>query len=128
MKYIFLILSVFIFSCSDSILAPTEQVVFPTNKISYNRQVQLFFNQNCTLAGCHNEKDKRSNLDLTSYGAVRQRFYDVVVPKDTTLSRIIWSIEKRSGSPAMPPGKFLNSNQIMGIKTWIMEGATDTIP
>jgi len=128
LKYLLFLTTVVFLGCSDSITNPGEEIIFPLSKISFNRQVQPFFYQNCTLSGCHNETDKKSNLDLSSYGAARQRFYDVIIPKDTTLSRIIWSIERRSGSTAMPPGKILSSTQIKGIKTWIMEGATDTIP
>ena len=80
------------------------------------------------LAVATSHSHEKSNLDLTSYSSLRLRFNDVVIPKDTVLSRIIWRIEGRPGFLPMPPTGPLTSNQIAGIKKWITEGATDSIP
>ncbi len=118
------------YSCKDSVTNSINDIVFPKNKISYHRTIQPLFNIACATSGCHDVQTKASNLDLSSYSGIRQRFYDVVIPKDTALSRLIWSIEGRPGSTPMPypPYPPLTANQIQGFKTWIMEGATDTIP
>ena len=66
-------------------------------------------------------------MDLSDYLGLKQRFYDVVIVKDTSKSRLLWSIEGQYGTAPMPPQRSLTVNQIRGFKKWIMEGATDTI-
>ena len=122
---------VVIFSSCEDLTKPDDsldKIVFPDKLISYNRHIQPVFNIACATAGCHDVGTKASNLDLTDYQGIKQRFYDVVIPGDTALSRLIWNIEGRPGSAPMPPQRSLNMNQIRGFKQWIVEGATDTIP
>lgn len=118
------------YSCSDSSnpVSKIEDIVFPEKNISYYRTIQPLFNIACTSSGCHDVASKAGNLDLTDYSGIKQRFYDVVIPRDTSLSRLIWNLEGRPGSSPMPPTRPLTSNQLRGFKQWIMEGATDTIP
>ena len=49
----------------------------------------------------------------------------LLLPKDTTNSQLVWSIEATHGRPRMPPiGRTqLTTNQINGLKRWILEGA-----
>ncbi|MEK7818811.1 MAG: hypothetical protein AAB255_03345 [Bacteroidota bacterium] len=124
--FIFAIL--FFFGCEKPNSPNENEFIFPDSKISYNRHVQPLFFKYCALSGCHEPFTRKSNLDLTSYSSLRLRFNDVVIPKDTVLSRIIWRIEGRPGFLPMPPTGPLTSNQIAGIKKWITEGATDSIP
>ncbi len=66
-----------------------------------------------------------AGVDLTTWaGVVDPR---IVIPGEADTSPLVWTIEQRSGFPAMPP---LNSpflpltfKQIQGVKTWINEGA-----
>jgi hypothetical protein len=130
MKFVFLIAGMILFSsCKDDSnpVSKIEDVVFPETNISYYRHIQPLFNIACATSGCHDIQTKASNLDLSDYSGIKQRFYDVVIPGDTILSRLIWSIEGQSQSALMPPQRSLTSNQIRGFKRWIMEGATDTI-
>ena len=133
-KYIFLIvlpvILVLFVSCEDTstnTISDIDKIVFPESNISYNRIIQPLFNIGCATDGCHDVKTKASNLDLSAYVGIKQRFYDVVIVRDTSASRLIWSIEGRVGSAPMPPQRPLTANQIRGFKKWIMEGATDTI-
>jgi len=116
-------------SCSDDSnpVRRIEDIVFPETHISYNRHIQPLFNIACATSGCHDVKTKASNLDLSDYIGIKQRFYDVVIPGDTSLSRLLWSIEWRPGSVPMPPQGYLTANQLRGFRQWIIEGATDTI-
>lgn len=116
-------------SCKDDSnpVSKIEDIVFPETDISYYRHIQPLFNIACATSGCHDLQTKASNLDLSDYSGIKQRFYDVVIPGDTALSRLIWSIEGQSQSVPMPPQRSLTMNQIRGFKRWIMEGATDTI-
>ncbi|MHB1051288.1 MAG: c-type cytochrome domain-containing protein [Bacteroidota bacterium] len=126
---IIIVLGIFFASCKDDSnpVSKIEDIVFPESNISYYRTIQPLFNIACATSGCHDIQTKASNLDLSDYTGIKQRFYDVVIPGDTSLSRLIWSIEARAGSAAMPPFRSLTFNQIRGFKIWIMEGATDTI-
>jgi hypothetical protein len=115
-------------SCkSDNTVSNLNDVVFPDSKISYDRTVQPLFNIACSFGGCHDTKTMAANLDLTSYQGIHQRFYDVVIPRDTVLSHLVWRIEAKYDLTPMPPTRMLNENQIRGLKQWILEGATDTI-
>lgn len=127
--FVVLIFSIVVFSCKD-ITGPDSSldgIVFPESNIDYYRTIQPLFNIGCATEGCHDVKTKASNLDLSSYLSFKQRFYDVVIVRDTAKSRLIWSIEGQLGSAPMPPQRSLTANQIRGFKQWIMEGATDTI-
>lgn len=103
-----------------------EKIVFPDSKISYYRTIQPLFNIGCAVTECHDTHTKASNLDLSDYIGIKQRFYDVVRVRDTVNSRLIWYMDGRLISSQYH--RPLNPNQIKGFKKWIMEGATDTIP
>lgn len=117
-------------SCSDSTnpVSKIEDVVFPAKNISYYRTIQPLFDIACATSGCHNSETQADGLDLTSFSLARYSKPLVIIPKDTTQSRLIWSIEGKPGSYPMPPSRSLTLNQITGFKQWILEGATDTIP
>ncbi|HAP35579.1 MAG TPA: hypothetical protein DCQ28_06395 [Bacteroidetes bacterium] len=117
-------------SCEDTTtnsISNIDKIIFPESNISYYRTIQPLFNIGCAIDGCHDVKTKAANLDLSDYLGLKQRFYDVVIVRDTSKSRLIWSIEGQFGSSPMPPQRSLTANQIRGFKKWIMEGATDTI-
>ena len=116
-------------SCIDESnpVSKIEDIVFPATNISYNKTIQPLFNIACATSGCHDVKTKASNLDLSDYIGIKQRFYDVVIARDTANSRLIMNIEGQPGFAPMPPQRSLTLNQIRGFKQWIMEGATDTI-
>lgn len=112
---------------SDNTVNSIDDIVFPDKNISYDRTIQPLFNIACATSSCHDTKSFAGNLDLSSYSGIRQRFYDVVIVRDTVSSLLIRSIESRGALPPMPPGRPLTLNQRRGLKQWIMEGATDTI-
>jgi hypothetical protein len=115
-------------SCkNENTVSSLDDIVFPEKNISYDRSVQPLFNIACTYGGCHDTKSYAGNLDLTSYSGIRQRFYDVVIVRDTTMSRLIIRIEGKFGFTPMPPTRLLTLNQRRGLKQWILEGATDTL-
>jgi hypothetical protein len=114
-------------SCKDdNTVSSLDQIVFPDKNISYEQSIQPLFNIACAVTSCHDSRTAAGNLDLTSYSGIRQRFYDVVIVKDTTLSRLVWRIEGKYTLTPMPPTRLLTLNQRRGIKQWILEGAADT--
>lgn len=115
-------------SCKDTStdsITKIDDVVFPVSGINYYKTIQPLFNVGCAVNDCHTTKAKAGNLDLSDYLGLRQRFYDVVVVRDTVNSKLIWYIDGRQ--PSAQWHRPLNPNQVKGFKTWIMEGATDTI-
>lgn len=127
---VFLLSCVYFFACKDSsnTVSTIDDVVFPAKKISYNRHVQPLFNVACNNDACHDSKTKAGDLDLSDYYGIRYAKPGIVIPRDTVSSRLLWSVEGRLGSFPMPPMRSLTLNQIQGLKQWIIEGATDTIP
>lgn len=125
----FIFAALFSLSSCEDITKPDDsldKIVFPEKMISYNRHVQPVFNIACATKECHDVATKASNLDLSDYLGIKQRFYDVVIVGDTATSRLIWYISGRAQSPQWH--RPLNPNHVQGFKRWIMEGATDTIP
>ncbi len=124
----FIGLAVLIPACKDTTtqsVSKLDDIVFPASKISYNRTIQPLFNIGCAVTECHDVASKASLLDLSDYIGLKQRFFDVVLVRDTVKSRLIWYVDGRLISSQWH--RPLNSNQVMGFKKWIMEGATDTI-
>ena len=114
-------------SCKGS--APTgpggspSTIIFPANGVSYSAQVQPLFDQACNASGCHGNGTQTNALVLTSYGAAVLTLPGIVVPKNPDGSTLVKRIQG-SLPPQMPPGTYtLNTNQINGIRTWIVEGA-----
>ncbi|MFA5832885.1 MAG: hypothetical protein WDA22_05330 [Bacteroidota bacterium] len=119
---------VFLLACEDAstnTISDINKIVFPDSKINYYKTIQPLFNIGCAVNGCHDVQTKESNLDLSDYLGIKQRFYDVVIVRDTVASRLIWYIDGRMASAQWH--RPLNSNQVRGFKQWILEGATDTI-
>ncbi|HLP16888.1 MAG TPA: c-type cytochrome domain-containing protein, partial [Bacteroidota bacterium] len=115
-------------SCKDdNTVNNLNDIVFPDSNISYDRTIQPLFNIACTYSGCHDTKTMAGNLDLTTFSGIRQRYFDVVIPRDTTLSHLVWRIDGKYGLTPMPPTRALTLNQRQGLKKWILEGATDTV-
>lgn len=118
--------SLFLPACKDSTtntVSDLDKIVFPDSKISYNTTIQPLFNIGCAVNGCHDVQTRASNLDLSDYTGIKQRFYDVVIVRDTVASRLIWYIDGRLVSSQWH--RPLNPNQVRGFKKWIMEDATD---
>ena len=137
MRRVSFLCSVFLFfvvfsSCKDDSnpVNKIEDIVFPAKNISYKRTIQPLFNIACAVPGCHSFEDRKGNIDLTSYEALKLA-PNLVVAGKPELSRLTKSVEAwytPNGTNPMPPYRALTSNQVTGLKQWITEGATDTIP
>ncbi len=117
----------FISSCDDTLNQnPIDNIIIPSQDVSYNKYIQPIFNYKCNNSGCHNSQDFAGGIDLTTWnGAVSDP--SVVFPFQPENSRLVWAIEGISGANPMPPIGApvtpLTRNQIEGIRTWIKEGA-----
>ncbi len=110
--------------CKDSVTGPSP-IVFPAKNVSYGKQVQPLFFQECAVPGCHTEDERAGNLSLETWGDAMSAPL-VINPGDTVSSVLVWSIEQKNGKALMPPissSLLLTLNQINGLKQWIYEGA-----
>jgi hypothetical protein len=118
---------VLFWGCKDKITGPNiDEVVIPDSDVSYSQHIQPIFNYKCTNSGCHDGASRAGDLDLTSYAGTVARA-DIVVLGSAELSKLVWAVEGTGGTEIMPPFTSgvtpLTDNQLMGLKTWINEGA-----
>ena len=114
--------TVLFISCDDTITNnDIDQVVIPSENVSYAKYIQPVFDTKCALSGCHNE-DMAGGYSLTTWS--NAVVPGIVDPGSVETSRLVWRIEGQ-GYPLMPPPTrgYLTQNQREGIKTWIREGA-----
>ncbi|MBR9977277.1 MAG: hypothetical protein KFH87_04240 [Bacteroidetes bacterium] len=116
-----LVMAVATFSCDDSGTRPGDEIVFPEEDVSYMAHVQPFFNLRCANYGCHDDHTRSGNLSLTSYFAMTER-PGIVIAGDPESSLLLQKIDGRLPHPINVP-IIINSNQLDGIRTWILEGA-----
>ena len=124
-KLIFVIsFSVFILvqACDDTLNTQNE-IIIPSQNVSYNKYIQPLFNIKCTNSGCHNDESKAEGLSLTTWSNTRAD-PAIVFPYEPQSSKLVWAIEGE-GISIMPPFGYppLTENQREGIKIWIKEGA-----
>jgi hypothetical protein len=101
----------------------------PAITLSFANDVHPILLGNCAFSGCHSGgTSAASQFDQTTYAGVRAggvKFgTDVVIPNDSTNSRIVQALKGIApGLAQMPLGGQLPANQISIIARWIQEGA-----
>ncbi len=108
-------------ACKNVVGPGGSTIVFPKTNVSFYEQVLPLFEQTCDFSGCHDDGTQAGGLALTSYASIVNGPPGVVVPHDTSGSILLQRL--KGIGPLMPPARALNSNQINGIKQWILEGA-----
>jgi len=119
------ILAVWLSSCKSSVSdADIAAIVFPDSNVSYGKQVEPLFLRGCALPSCHDSYTKADGISLETYQDAMDRV-GIIVPKHPELSILQKSIDGTDPTnPRMPLNLSpLNSNQIHGIRQWILEGA-----
>lgn len=114
----------FISACDDtSNITNIDNVVIPTQNVSYSLHIQPLLNAKCLSSGCHNDQSRAGNLSLTSYSNTTAS-YLVVAPGLPQNSLLVLTTQGLTTNPMPPIGyQPLTKNQIDGIKTWVKEGA-----
>lgn len=101
-----------------------SNVLFPSSNVSYRYQVQPLFNQACgAVSGCHDDGAHESILKLTTYYNLVISLPGIVAPGKPDASTLVFRIQGSVGQRMPPTTNRLNDNQIIGIRTWIAEGA-----
>ncbi|MGA9117635.1 MAG: hypothetical protein WB626_12755 [Bacteroidota bacterium] len=117
-----------LYGCKDEPAAGPDgspsDVVFPLSGVRYGLHVDLLFRQTCALAGCHDDGQHTSPLQLTSHAnTVYNSPIGTIIPTRPDESNLVLRIENRLGQRMPLNRNPLNQNQINGIRTWIAEGA-----
>ena len=84
----------------------------------YNDKVKQILVSNCTSSGCHNARDRKEDLDFTTYEGVMK----AVNPGNAQLSELYKAINS-TGSERMPPSYSLTDEEKHILKNWINNGA-----
>jgi len=112
-------------SCKDE-QPNTSSYTIPASNVSYSRDIDPLFAQTCLGSQCHSGSTPAKGLNLTppSYSSLNNFVPQLVIPGNTN-SLLLQYLDGRM-SPQMPSNQNpLTSNQINGIKQWILEGAKD---
>lgn len=122
--YIFILISSVILlsqNCDDTITSSDiDNLIMPDSNVSYSRHIAPVFEVKCVP--CHNASRKDGNLDLSSW-ITATADPSIIFPGSDSTSILVWTIERNTTYPPMPPGESLKRNHINGIRTWIREGA-----
>jgi len=108
-------------SCDDSLTSTDiDNLVMPDSNVSYSRHVAPVFEVKCVP--CHNSQRSEAGLDLSSWvNATRDP--TIIFPGSDSTSILVFTIERIPPYAPMPPYEWLQRNHIIGIRTWIREGA-----
>jgi hypothetical protein len=98
-------------------------VLFPTSGVSFQYHVQPLFSQACNFSGCHDNAAAQNKLILTSYSSLMYQLPGIVVSGKPDASMLILRVQGTVGDRMPPTTNRLNDNQILGLRTWVAEGA-----
>ena len=100
----------------------------PTKPVDFNREIRPILSDNCFK--CHGPDEKmrmaRMRLDETEGLFVDRGGYKIIVPGNSSQSKIYQKISSKDVAFRMPPvysGKTLTDKQVELIKQWIDQGA-----
>lgn len=100
----FLVLTSFIFSCSDDEPSVTEEC---DDSITLSQNIQPIVEQNCAIAGCH----------LDSQAPLFTDSDDIIANANR--------IKARTSAGTMPPSGAISSTLVSEIACWVDNGAID---
>lgn len=104
-----LMILVFMNSCKNDIYVPGA---------CYNQNIKSLVISNCAGSGCHNSKDYKRRLDLTSYSGLMK----IVTPGHPLQSELYTVL--KGNEHRMPPDHNLSDHEILLIRSWISLGAS----
>lgn len=111
--------------CKDTInQQDIDSREIPSQGVSYTLHIQPVLDLKCNYSGCHDDGSRAGGLSFTTYINTTSDL-SLVLPGEPQNSRLVWSIEGISGGLPMPPIGYppMTKNQILGVRTWIKEGA-----
>ncbi|NNK82705.1 MAG: hypothetical protein HKO92_06255, partial [Flavobacteriaceae bacterium] len=131
--YLLLLFGFLVFSCEhDPLYTPIEDNsddnvivddVCDPDKIYFVNDVLPIINSNCAISGCHGGGSAQDGVDLSSYNGIMQQV-DVGNAFSSDLYEAITDNDVDDIMPP-PPSNPLNPEQILTIRDWINQGATN---
>jgi hypothetical protein len=120
-------------SCDDNPTESKVEITLPDSNLTYSEHIFPLFTAKCgSENGCHSPNfgsPAARNLDLTNYQSIRTHMIDdseLLVVEFQGEQSFLYNIllGPISGRRQMPPDRQpLSVNNIVGIRTWIDEGA-----
>jgi len=120
-------------SCEKNPTDSQSEIVLPDSNLTYTEHIFPLFTAKCgSESGCHSPNFggvPARNLDLTNYQSIRTHMIDgseLLVLEFQGEQSFLYNIllGPLSGRRQMPPDRApLSVNNIIGIRTWIDEGA-----
>lgn len=104
-------LCLFFLSCRRDVYSPDA---------CYNQTIKPLITSNCTRSGCHNSKDQRAGLDLSTFSGLMK-----IVQPGSPLRSELYKVIRAKGESRMPPDHSLSKDEIAVIKSWIAFGARE---
>lgn len=110
----------YLYGCSQSAVTNSNAIVFPDSLVSYRNHVQPFFNLRC--GQCHSDSYAAGGIRLTQYSYLLFDRPNLIVPGKPDESLVNQVLERLIAHQA---GQIesIPSNQIIGMRTWVAEGA-----
>lgn len=131
--YLFMPLIFMILSCEhDPLYTPIDNNEDETvivdencdpNKIYFVNDVLPIINANCAFSGCHGGGSAQDGVDLSTYNGIMEE----VIAGNAFSSDLYEAITDNDPADVMPPSPYntLSSEQIVIIRDWINQGATN---
>lgn len=130
---VFLFSVIYLSSCDDNPADSSKDIVLPDSNLNYTEHIFPLFTVKCgSENGCHSPNFgglPAKGLDLTNYQSIISHRIDgsepLVIEYEGEIS-FLYNIllSPISGRRQMPPDREpLSINNIIGVKTWIDEGA-----
>lgn len=124
-----LLLSLFvgIYSCNETGIISSRDIVFPEKNVSFMNHVQPFLKITCSYQGCHSYESRAAGKIMVDYW----NLFDVyntglIIPYKPDNSIFYQMIRDENRLPHIPIVYWeIDQNQKDGIRTWIEEGAMD---
>lgn len=126
-------LSINFIGCSE------KSPISPSERVSFSRDIQPIFENNCNFPGCHSSTDKQAGIDLTSWKSLMENgstFGAEVIPFNSKWSHMMQHINRIDtnispySEPLMPKvlmpytnGQPMSPDLIRLVARWIDEGA-----
>lgn len=123
LKIIFFTLICCLFNSCTNSLNPSDPINIPDTNVSFQNHILPILRRTCGLSYCHGEISPMGNVQIIDYVTLMNSYNGaLVIPYNPNGSVLVQIIEYK-----LPHNPFLQwnltSNQINGIKKWILEGA-----
>ncbi|MGA2297425.1 MAG: hypothetical protein ABSG15_07760 [FCB group bacterium] len=110
--------------CNNAVTS-NANLVFPASGISYQRDVYPFMMVKCAYSGCHGNNPLNGATNMSDYFSMTgPENLGLIVPNKPDNSLLNEVLEGREPHDVYTfPQNYIDSNQIHGMRQWVLEGA-----